>query len=186
MAWTCAQLDGEDMAEQLEAPAAGESVTGAAGAAGQPRMVLNTQYLKASSFEIPGAPIFFAQRRTQPLVEISFDVRNQRLTPDQPHFEVTLVIVATATSSVVDGSNQPIEGPSAAYNCNIAYAGIFSLSDVPADVIDPLLFVEAPKLLFPAARNQLADMTRDAGMTPLLLQSFDFSALYQQKRTQTG
>jgi preprotein translocase subunit SecB len=38
--------------------------------------------------------------------------------------------------------------------------------------------------LFPAARNQIADITRDAGMTPLLLQPFDFSALFEQKRTQ--
>ncbi|MBB3174723.1 preprotein translocase subunit SecB [Endobacter medicaginis] len=172
------------MAEQQTAPAAGDSVAGAAGAGSAPRMILNAQYLKASSFEIPGAPIFFAQRRTQPLVEISFDVRVMRLSPDQPHFEVSVVIVATATSSVVNAADQPVEGPTPAYNCNIAYAGIVSLADVPADVVDALLFVEAPRLLFPAARNQIADITRDAGMTPLLLQPFDFSALFEQKRTQ--
>lgn len=178
------------MAEPHTAHAAGDSVTGAdttgAATAAAPRMVVNAQYLKASTFEIPGAPVFFAQRRTQPLVEISFDVRVMRLSPDQPHFEVAVVIVATATSSVVDAGDQPIEQPTPAYNCNIAYAGIVSLADVPAELVDSLLFVEAPRILFPAARNQIADITRDGGMTPLLLQSFDFSALFEQKRAQGG
>ena len=45
-----------------------------------------------------------------------------------------------------------------------------------------VLLVECPRLLFPFARNILADVTRDGGFPPVLLSPIDFVALWQNRR----
>ena len=53
-------------------------------------------------------------------------------------------------------------------------------ADRPAgNAIEPVLLVECPRILFPFARNILADVTRDGGFPPVLLQPIDFVALWQ-------
>ena len=52
--------------------------------------------------------------------------------------------------------------------------------------VEPVLLVECPRLLFPYARNILADVTRDGGFPPVLLQPIDFVALWQSNRAQAG
>jgi len=64
----------------------------------------------------------------------------------------------------------------------LAYCGVFTLSGVPENTVEPLLLVECPRLLFPYARNILADVTRDGGFPPVLLQPIDFVALWQSRR----
>ena len=62
-----------------------------------------------------------------------------------------------------------------------SYCGIFTVN-VGADVLEPVLLVECPRLLFPFARNILAEVTRDGGFPPVLLQPIDFVALWQSRR----
>ena len=66
----------------------------------------------------------------------------------------------------------------------LAYAGVFSLAGVAENYVQPILFIEAPRLLFPFARNIVADTTRESGFPPLFLQPVDFAGLYQQKRAE--
>ena len=68
----------------------------------------------------------------------------------------------------------------------LAYAGVFTLAGLPDDAVEPVLLVECPRLLFPYARNILADVTRDGGFPPVLLQPIDFVALWQSRRNQSG
>ena len=49
-----------------------------------------------------------------------------------------------------------------------------------------MLLVECPRLLFPFARNILADVTRDGGFPPVLLAPIDFVALWQSRRAGSG
>ena len=42
------------------------------------------------------------------------------------------------------------------------------------------------RLLFPFARNVLADATREGGFMPVLLTPIDFVALWQSRRAQAG
>jgi preprotein translocase subunit SecB len=63
----------------------------------------------------------------------------------------------------------------------VTYCGVFTL-DVDAPSIEPVLLVECPRLLFPFARNILADATREGGFPPVLLQPIDFVALWQSRR----
>ncbi len=42
----------------------------------------------------------------------------------------------------------------------------------------PVLFIECPRLLFPFARQIVADVTRNAGFPPLMIDPIDFTALF--------
>ena len=61
----------------------------------QPLMV-NAQYVKDLSFEVPNAPEVFSTLKSQPNVNINLDVQARRLQDGQDVFEVTLQIKAEA------------------------------------------------------------------------------------------
>jgi preprotein translocase subunit SecB len=61
------------------------------------------------------------------------------------------------------------------------YAGIFQFENVKKEHVHPFLFIECPRLLLPFARRVLADVTRDGGYPPLMLDNVDFAQLYRQR-----
>lgn len=143
---------------------------------GQPTMVVNAQYVKDLSFENPNAPASLMQQETAPNVEVGVDTTAVQL--EGSTFEVTLTIRAEGTA---DGKGL--------FLVETAYAGIFTLGEVPEDYVAPLLYVEAPRQLFPFARAIVADCVRDGGFPPLLIHPVDFMALFQQRaaaQAQTG
>jgi preprotein translocase subunit SecB len=131
---------------------------------------LNIQYTKDLSFEVPGAPEIFVNLREQPRVDLSLDVQ-ARPVPGQPNvYEVSLQIRADA--KVAETS---------CFIAELAYCGVFTVN-VPQEHLEPVLLVECPRLLFPFARNILADVTRDGGFPPVMLAPIDFVALWQSRR----
>jgi preprotein translocase subunit SecB len=52
---------------------------------------------------------------------------------------------------------------------------------MPQDVMQPLMLIECPRLLFPFARQILADATRNGGFPPLMLEPIDFGQIYQRR-----
>ena len=52
---------------------------------------------------------------------------------------------------------------------------------LPQEHLGPFLMIECPRLLFPFARNIVADATREGGFPPLLLQPVDFVELYRKR-----
>jgi preprotein translocase subunit SecB len=157
--------------------------------AGQPAqsLVVNIQYVKDLSFEVPGAPHIYTQLRTQPQVSINLDVQARRVQEGQNAYEVALVIRAEAhdNSPPLDGQAAP-PSPPTAFVAELTYAGVFTLTGLPENAIEPVLLVECPRILFPFARNILSDVTRDGGFPPVLLQPIDFVALWQARRNQPG
>ncbi len=155
--------------------------TQAAPPAAQP-LVVNIQYVKDLSFEVPNAPEVFSSLRAQPNVNINLDVQARRITDGQDVFEVTLQIKAEALEPpATNGQSSPGE-TRPLFIAELAYCGVFTLTGVPENTIEPVLLVECPRLLFPYARNILADVTRDGGFPPVLLQPIDFVALWQSRR----
>ena len=55
------------------------------------------------------------------------------------------------------------------------------MRNMPDDQMHAFTYAEAPRILFPFARRVIADATRDAGFTPLLLDPIDFTAIYMQQ-----
>ena len=63
----------------------------------------------------------------------------------------------------------------------LAYGGMFVLNNVPEDSIQPILLIECPRLIFPFARRIVADVVRDGGLPPLMIEPIDFVQLYRSK-----
>lgn len=155
---------------------------------GQPvqPLVVNIQYVKDLSFEVPGAPQIFSQLKAQPQVSINLDVQARRVQEGQSVFEVAIIIRAEAHDQPAQ-PNGPAIGPTpTVFVAELTYAGVFTLNGLPENAIEPVLLVECPRILFPFARNILSDVTRDGGFPPVLLQPIDFVALWQARRNQAG
>lgn len=145
-------------------------------------LILNVQYTKDLSFEVPGAPGVFTQLRTQPHVSLNLDVQVRNIDEENNIFEVTLAIRAEGTTEPPKSAGGTIEKPPIVFIADLAYAGVFTLNGIPENQQEPVLLVECPRLLFPFARNILADVTRDGGFPPVLLGPIDFVGLWQQRR----
>jgi preprotein translocase subunit SecB len=159
------------MSDQQTPPAPGAD-GGAAPATGP--VVLNLQFTKDLSFEVPGAPEIYLTMREAPRIDIALDVQARRLQEGQETYEISLQIRADAKTPA----------NTTAFIAELVYCGIFTLNGVPDQMKEPVLLVECPRLLFPFARNILADVTRDGGFPPVLLAPIDFVQLWQTRRGQ--
>ena len=142
------------------------------------RILVHAQYIKDLSFENPNAPNVLMEGSTQPDVEITVNVGAQLI--DDNQYEVTLNLAAKASS-----------GDTALFLVDLTYAGVVTPEGASTDEINPLIMIEAPRLLFPFARAIISDATRDGGFMPLNIQPIDFVAVYhhnlaQQTATQTS
>ena len=141
-----------------------------AGAAAQPglQLLINAQYIKDLSFENPRAPQSLRQQATQPVVDINVDVKAQGIGQDA--YEVTLSINAGAK----------VQGETL-FLVELSYGAIVAVRNVPQELLTPALLVETPRLMFPFARNIIADTTRDGGFPPLMINPIDFAELLRRK-----
>jgi preprotein translocase subunit SecB len=64
------------------------------------------------------------------------------------------------------------------FNIDLTYSGIFQFMNVQSNDVEPLLWIECPRLLFPFSRQILAEITREGGYPPLLINPIDFTPLY--------
>jgi preprotein translocase subunit SecB len=115
-------------------------------------------------------------------VNINLDVQVRKIQEDQNVFEVTLAARAEATMPTTKSNGAVEEKPTIVFIADLAYAGIFTLNGIPENQQEPILLVECPRLLFPFARNILADITRDGGFPPVMLGPIDFVGLWQSRR----
>ncbi len=137
----------------------------------QPGINILGQYIKDLSFENPRAPASLRSAGSNPNLQVNFNVHAQGA--GENAYEVLLKIEADAKSD--DGSLYALE---------LVYAGVFRLKDLPEQAVKPVLFIECPALLFPFARRLIADLTREGGFPPLLLDPIDFAALFRQRMAQ--
>jgi preprotein translocase subunit SecB len=141
-----------------------------AGNGEQPQINVLGQYIKDLSFENPSAPRSL-RNMGKPGIEISFNVQAQPI--GEEVFEVVLALEATAKAE-----------EETIYTLELVYGGGFRLHNLPKEAIQPVLFIECPALLFPFVRRLVADLTREGGYPPLLLDPIDFASLYRQRMMQ--
>ncbi len=154
-----------------EAAGNGEAQAREQQAAQGPRMSILTQYIKDLSFENPRGPIALAQGQQRPEIQVRVDVRAEQLDAERHEIVLELNIEAKVP-----------EGP--VFLLELTYGGLFALANIPEDSLQPLLLVECPRLLFPFARRIVADLTRDGGFPPLMLDPIDFVSLYRRRMAQ--
>jgi preprotein translocase subunit SecB len=137
---------------------------GSDGDANAPQAATLAQYIKDLSVESPSAPNVF-QWQDQPSVDVSFNLNVDRVS-DEVH-EVLLKIEVKAQSQ--NGVH---------FLVDLSFAGLFGLRNFPQDAVPPFLLVEAPRLLFPFARQIVCESVQNMGFPPLLLEPIDFTAAY--------
>jgi len=143
-----------------------ESGGGNGADAATPRFSVVAQYVKDFSFENPNAPRSFGTQG--PNINLSVNVGGRQLA--QTDFEVTLTLEGGAG-----------EGASALFKFELQYAGVFRVEHVPAEQVQPLVMIEGPRLLFPFARQVIAEAVRGGGYPPLYVDPIDFHRLYVQR-----
>lgn len=137
--------------------------------AGLPQqLIINAQYVKDLSFENPRAPQSLTQQAGPPAVEINVDVKAQNLAPDT--FEVVLTINASAKVEA---------GP--LFLVELVYGAVVTARNLPPAMVQPVVLVETPRLMFPFARSIIADATRDGGFPPLMINPIDFAELVRRE-----
>jgi preprotein translocase subunit SecB len=146
----------------------GDDRQAAAGVAAQPNLGVVAQYVKDFSFENPGAPGSLRARAGQPNINIAIGVQSNPLSATE--VEVELKIEARA-----------VDGEAVLFVAELVFAGIFRFTNIPPENARPLALIECPRLLFPFARQIVADATRNGGFPPLLIDPVDFVALYRQQ-----
>ena len=78
------------------------------------------------------------------------------------------------------------EGAETLFKFELDYAGIFRLQNIPAEQQHPAVMIECPRLLFPFARQIIADAVRGGGFPPLYIDPIDFGALYQARMAEVA
>jgi preprotein translocase subunit SecB len=135
-----------------------------------PQLLVLAQYVKDLSFENPNAPRSLAQT-VQPQINVAVNVSASPLSETDAEVELRLEGKAEANGSVM-------------FNIELVFAGVFRIQNVPQENVQPLMLIECPRLLFPFAREIVANAVRNGGFPPLLLDPIDFVALYRQRVAQ--
>lgn len=148
------------MAEQDATPPG----NGAANQGNAPEAATIAQYIKDLSVESPSAPQVF-QWQEQPRVDVQFNISVNNVTEDV--HEVLLKFEVSARSD--KGVHFLVE---------LSYGGLFGLRNAPEEALGPFLLIEAPRLLFPFARQIVCESIQNMGFPPLLLEPIDFAAAY--------
>jgi preprotein translocase subunit SecB len=156
-----------DMAEEEGAPGADEQQIN--GEDSMPQAGIISQYVKDMSFENPNAPAVY-QWQGNPRIDVQFNIGTAKL--NEEIYEVTLQIDVTATAEQT------------AFKCELVYAGLFGLRNIAEEALQPFLLAEAPRVLFPFARQIVAQAVQNGGFPPLLLDPIDFGQLYMQQAAQ--
>ncbi len=133
-----------------------------------PQLNVLAQYIKDLSFENPNAPKSLGPQEQGPNINIQVNVNAKQLSEGE--FEVNLVL---------EGSAQAKD--SVLFKFEVDYAGVFRVRNIPEAELHAVIMIECPRLLFPFARQIIADSVRNGGFPPLFIDPIDFVALYRQR-----
>jgi preprotein translocase subunit SecB len=138
--------------------------------AGAPLTVV-AQFLKDLSFESPNMPALMEQvgRVPQGLIKVNVDARK---IPQDQQYEVVLSLRAEARHQ-----------DQIAYIAEMQYEGVFLVGEGASRMVEPLLLIEAPRLLFPFAREIIANIIQQAGFRAMLIHPIDFAMHYREQKS---
>lgn len=123
-------------------------------------------YLKDTSFESPNSPLVFTQQWTP---EVDLHLSSGAEPIGEGTYEVVLSVTATARL-----------GDKTAFLVEIKQAGIFVLQGFDEHTLGAMLASYCPTILFPFAREVIAELVSKGGFPQLLLAPVNFDALYAQ------
>jgi preprotein translocase subunit SecB len=129
------------------------------------------QFIKDLSFENPNVGKMLEGPGDNPNLKIEVNVNASQMGPDLYGSDIEFSAVASSKAGKI-------------YELELVYGGLFKIEQMPESALEPFLLINCPALIFPFARRLIADITREGGFPPLLLDPIDFSQLYLSKRQQ--
>lgn len=131
------------------------------------------QYVKDFSFENPNAPTSLRASNAKPEMDVNITIDAVKINDDQNPdlYETALTL---KVKSMRDGQVMFIG--------EVVYAALVGLKSVPAEYIKAILYIEVPAMLFPFARQQMAEATAAGGFPPLLLNPVDFRGMFENSQ----
>jgi len=155
------------MAEKKTPAPAPEQTNEASQAAG-PQFAIEKLYVKDLSLEVPNAPQIFLDREP-PQIAIELQTNVNSLGDNM--YDVSLKVTVTAKA-----------GDKTVFLVEVAQAGVFGVTGVPEEQLQPILMIACPNILFPYARETISTTVTRAGFLPVLLNPVNFEALFAQQQ----
>jgi preprotein translocase subunit SecB len=162
----CPYKDNKQMADAIKTGNGGP-IPPAAGQQVQVRVL--AQYIKDLSFESPNLHKLLEGGGEAPNLRVEVNVNAQKVS--NAAFESVINFKAEATNPV-----------GTIYDLELAYAGMFQVENLPEQALEPFLLIDCPTLLFPFVRRLVADLTREGGFPPLLLDPINFANLFAKRQ----
>jgi preprotein translocase subunit SecB len=134
--------------------------------ADSPHLRVLAQYVKDLSFRNLAAASAQAYE-VQPTIDMGVEVKSRAMGDRGDAFEVDLCINVHARRN-----------EETMFSADLIYSGLFQFMNMRQEDVEPLIWVECPRLLFPFSRQILAEITREGGYPPLLINPIDFTPLY--------
>ena len=147
------------------------TTNGGSAEAPAPQLSVLAQYVKDFSFENPNAPQSLMPGQ-QPQIGIQINVDARPLADSDVEVSLRLEGKAEHQGNIM-------------FAFELTFAGVFRIQNVPQESLNAVVLIECPRLLFPFAREIIANAVRNGGFPPLLLDPFDFVALYRQRMEQS-
>lgn len=126
------------------------------------------QYIKDLSFENPSVGKVHLEPGETPNIKVEVNVEARRTGPDIYESSIEIKALATHKEATI-------------YDLELVYTGLFRLRNIPDTALEPFLLINCPALVFPFARRLIADVTREGGFPPLLLEPIDFAQLFMRR-----
>lgn len=127
------------------------------------------QYVKDLSFENPNIGKLLKEPGDNPNLQLAINVSAQAVDTD-------------LYESAIDFNAQATNKLGTLYELELVYAGLFKVQNLPPQALEPFLLINCPTILFPFLRRLVADVSREGGFPPLLLDPFDFAQLYLRRQ----
>ncbi|MEW6133982.1 MAG: protein-export chaperone SecB [Pseudomonadota bacterium] len=139
-----------------------------------PQMVFQIEkiYIKDLSVEVPNAPAIFLEREAP---QISVELGTHSTPIGENVYESSIKVTVSAKL-----------GEKTVYHVECEQAGIFRIAGFPQEQLPMALGIGCPNIVFPYARETIADVIVRAGFPPLHLAPINFEAEFMLRQQQAA
>jgi preprotein translocase subunit SecB len=136
----------------------------------KPKINIIKQYIKDLSFEAPNSPkVFFEKQEGDKSPNVKFNIELKANKMAETIFNLDLKV-----------NIQNVLAEKTLYLVELVYSGIVEMN-VEKDKEQYYLLVEAARMLFPAVRTLVTNLTQESGFPPFAINYINFEDLYEKQ-----